>query len=97
MVIWAKRLYFDHSFDSCWAELIALSDRGITDVMMIEVPESSGERETIAIYIKLPDAQVLSLFPDFVQVNEAVLPTEAALLYGDVEAFRTRFSPIPPK
>jgi hypothetical protein len=69
----------------------------VTNTMMIEVPERLGGQETIAIYIMLLDAQVLSQFPDFVQIDEERLPKETALLYGDVTAFRAQFSPILPK
>jgi hypothetical protein len=60
MSIWAKRAFFDHSFASCWDELIQLSSEGVADLMMVQSIEFKDGAATIAIYIRLPDDRLLA-------------------------------------
>jgi hypothetical protein len=94
MSIWAKRVYFDHSFASCWDELIQLSSEGIVDLMMVQSIEFKDGAATVAIYIRLPDERLLRDFPDFSPIEEQSLPEKAALLYGDLQEFQAKFSPM---
>jgi hypothetical protein len=94
MSIWAKRVYIDHSFASCWDELIQLSSEGADGLMMVQTLEFTDEAPTIAIYIRLPEDRLLATFPDFTRVEEQSLPQKAALLYGDLQEFQTKFAPM---
>jgi hypothetical protein len=93
MSIWAKRVYFDHSFASCWDELIQLSSKGMVDLMMVQSIEFKDGAATVAIYIRLPEG-LLQDFPDFSPIEEQSLPEKAALLYGDLQEFQAKFSPM---
>jgi hypothetical protein len=62
--------------------------------MMVQSIEFKDGAATAAIYIRLPDDRLLEAFPDFSHIEEQSLPERAALLYGDLQEFQSKFSPM---